>query len=92
MLAMRDAIVEMLDSQAETIEIAGGHTVKAVTTEKVEADFVKRYVVAERGATDDERKDGTSDAKRKAFDRALKDLPSDFCGCEVGGRQWIYRR
>lgn len=92
MRALRDAIVEMLGSQAETIQIAGGHTVEAVTTEKVEADFTKRYVVAERGATDVERKDGTGSAKRRAFDRALKDLPGEFCGCEVAGRQWIYRR
>jgi hypothetical protein len=92
MLALRDAIFEMLDSQAETIQIAGGHTVEAVTTKKVEADFIKRYVVAERGANDAERKKETSDAKRKAFDRALQNLPSEFCGCEVDGRQWIYRR
>jgi hypothetical protein len=92
MRALRDAIVEMLHSQAETIQVAGGHTVEAVTTEKVEADFIKRYVVAERGATDAERKKGTGSAKQKAFDRALKDLPSEFCGCEVAGRQWIYRR
>jgi hypothetical protein len=92
MLALRDAIVDMLGSQAKTIQIAGGHMVEAVTTEKVEADFVKRYVVAERGGTDAERKDGVGGAKRRAFDRALKNLPSEFCGCEVGGRQWIYRR
>lgn len=92
MLALRDAIVEMLDSHAETIAIAGGHTVEAVTTEKIEAHFVKRYVVAERGATVAERTDGAGNAKRKAFDRALKNLPSEFCGCEVDGRQWIYRR
>jgi hypothetical protein len=90
--ALRDAIVAMLDSQAETIQLASGQMVKAVTTEKVEADFVQRYVVAERGATDGERKDSAGGAKRRAFDRALKDLPGEFCGCEVAGRQWIYRR
>ena len=87
-----DAIVAMLDSQAETIEIASGQLVEAVTTEKVEADFIKRYVVAERGATDVERKNSAGGAKRKAFDRALTDLPNEFCGCEATGRQWIYRR
>jgi AAA domain len=73
---LRDAIVAMLDSQAETIEIASGQTVEAVTTEKVEADFIKRYVVAERGVTDVERKNSAGDAKRKAFDRALEDPPA----------------
>ena len=92
MLALRDAIVEMLDGHAETIQITGGHNVKAVTAAKVEAEFVKRYAVAERGATDAERIDEIRDAKRKAFDRALKNLPGEFCGCEISGRQWIYRR
>ena len=92
MLALRDAIVEMLDGHAETIQITGGHNAKAVTAAKVEAEFVKRYAVAERGATDAERIDEIRDAKRKAFDRALKNLPGEFCGCEISGRQWIYRR
>jgi hypothetical protein len=55
--ALRDAIVEMLDSQGEAIQIAGGQAVKAITTDKVEADFIKRYVVSERGTNDAEKKE-----------------------------------
>ena len=88
--ALRDAIIEVLDGRAETIQIAGGQKVKAAAVENVQAEFTKRYVVSEDAADPDARR-RKNDAKRKAFDRALDRLAGEFIGCVVGDRQWIYR-
>src|ERR1035437_3717940 len=88
--ALRDAIIEVLDGRAETIQIANGQKVKAAAVENVQAEFTKRYVVPEDAADPDARR-RKNDAKRKAFDRALDRLAGEFIGCVVGDRQWIYR-
>jgi hypothetical protein len=88
--ALRDAIIEVLDGRAETIQIANGQKVKAAAVENVQAEFTKRYVVSEDAADPDARR-RKNDAKRKAFDRALDRLAGEFIGCVVGDRQWIYR-
>jgi hypothetical protein len=88
--ALRDAIIEVLDGRAETIQIANGHKVKAAAVENVQAEFTKRYVVSEDAAYPDARR-RKNDAKRKAFDRALDRLAGEFIGCVVSDRQWIYR-
>jgi len=92
---LRDAIIEVMDGLAETIQIANGQQVKAAEVAKVQAEFNKRHVVScdnEDSAEDDKvARQRERDAKRQAFNRELKNLPSDFVGYAVDGRQWIYR-
>jgi hypothetical protein len=93
---LRDAIVEVLDGQAETIQIANGQKVKAAAIEKVQVEFNRRHVLGndDHGETPEDDKLANKrekDRKRKAFDRELENLSAEFVGYVIGDQQWIYR-
>ena len=87
--AMRDALTEVLDGEAISIQITGGQKVKAAAVGNVQTEFNKRYVVSEDGDDGPRR---SKDTKRKAFDRALDYVASDFIACEHDSKQWLYRK
>jgi hypothetical protein len=94
--ALRDAITEVLDGQAETIQIANGQKVKAAAIERVQDEFNRRLPLGKddhgESPSDDKRANRREkDRKRKAFDRELENLPTEFVGYVIGDRGWIYR-
>jgi hypothetical protein len=85
--ALQDAISEVMDGQSEFITPRAGLTpVRAVRVADLRKDFDRRYV------TDETDPVKASEAKRKAFKRALDRLsPDKFGAGSSGGTDWIWR-
>jgi hypothetical protein len=85
--AILDAINEAIDTSGQFIvPRAGMPEVRAAKVGDVRAEFDRRYVV------DAEDRTKASDAKRKAFKRALDFLsPAKFGAGSAGGADWLWR-
>jgi hypothetical protein len=85
-LALRDAIIEAIDSCGTNLTLRStGPIVRAVDIKYVRAEFDRRYI------SDQPDKRKQAQAKRMAFNRALEKLPPGFGMGEQDQTQWIWR-
>jgi hypothetical protein len=85
--SLRDAIVHALGGRVETIiPRIGMDNVEAAKVDDVFEEFKRRYVTK---AAEGEKAD---EAKRKAFNRALKTMPPEFDSGAFEGADWIWRK
>src|SRR5262249_21241252 len=86
-LALDNAITEALDRGVDINPRADMARVRAATVASVRAEFCQRYVVD----TDNDDPANIAEAKRGAFRRALKTLPSKYATGSHDGKDWIWR-
>lgn len=79
----RAAFTEALDATGKMIA-AGDSLVRAVNVEVVKAQFLSRWAT---GASDPDKR---ADAQRKAFERLMKTLPSEFKTLVRDNVEWIW--
>ena len=81
----RAAFTEALDTAGQTISVRGdGPRVRAVNVNDVKTQFNLRWAT---GESDPKKR---VDAQRKAFDRAMGTLPSQFSTWVEGNVEWIW--
>ncbi len=84
--ALCAAITEAIDIAGQTITVrSDGPTVRAATVQAVRLEFLKRY------AADEDDPTKATDAKRKAFQRAINKLPSRFAMGSIDDQDFIWR-
>jgi hypothetical protein len=93
-----DAFNEAILAPQEIRVHGDGPTVKAVKAERVRDQFYKRHVTGQTGLMDEDAGDikkskrRVTDAKRKAWERQLGDLPLGFhTWTDNDGTEWIWR-
>ena len=93
-----DAFNEAILAPQEITVHGDGPKVKAVKAERVRDQFYKRHVTGQTGLMDEDAGDikkskrRVTDAKRKAWERQLEDLPLGFhTWTHNDGTEWIWR-
>jgi hypothetical protein len=82
----RDALTEALMTCGKVIRVRNdGPKVKAVNLSYIEDEFNKRHAISQK----DRKK--RAEAQRKAFERVLNSLPSEYSTWVDGDNEWIWR-
>jgi hypothetical protein len=81
----RDAVAEALHSAGQDIRVLDdGPIVRAVEVEHVRTQFYRRHVTGEADAGK------ATEARKKAFQRAIKELPSGISSATQQGSEWLW--
>ena len=85
LVTFRAAFTEALDTMGKIIRVrSDGPQVRAVNVSDVKWQFNKRWAT---GETDPEKR---KEAQRRAFERLLKALPTEFVTCVQDQTEWIW--